>query len=97
MPKISTKPELTEAQFQKALKRSGFGDAGAFFGTRRFSIDGFSDPVPGIYAGRFGSFQPRLTLKHLQSVAALKGARADTKKKLSAALEEEARRNPGIF
>lgn len=76
MTKITVSPELSEEDFQTALRRAGFLDQGSSFGTRRFAVmlptqGAFIGQIPGVYAGRFGSFQPSLTLDHLNNVAAL--------------------------
>lgn len=88
MPKISTpKPDYTEKQFAAALKRAGCYETKPFLKSRRFYVmtgDTGTDVqnVPGIYEGRWGKINLRLTLKHLQSVRAL--AMADAKKNVSA-------------
>lgn len=81
MPKIAAKPDLSEPEFQRALKRSGFIEQSSAYGSRRFAINAtektpFVGMIPGIYQGRWlGTFDRRLTLKHLQNTQALSAIR----------------------
>lgn len=114
MPKISTpKPDYTEKQFTAALRRNAFCEqAPSMFHGRRFRIFIHAKPddvgvirtienVPAIYEGTrlSAKINLRLTLKHLQSIAALEMHRVSLAGAKAAPeptqIEEAARRADG--